>query len=96
MKYIELSDISDDLSWFSVDIPYRQNVSNEPTEDADGYLKSCVRSVFEPISAVRRTRFDNAKDIIMSKGCRAAYIHVAASGVSQLIRRSPFLAAFLV
>ena len=57
----------------------------------------CVLGAFGPVwttkwayfsSEISETRFD-AKDIIMSKGCRAAYIHVAASGVSQLIGRFP-------
>lgn len=34
------------------------------------------------VSLGARLRRSQAKDIIMSKGCRAAYIHVAATGVS--------------
>lgn len=30
-----------------------------------------------------------AEDIIMSRGCRAAYIHVAASGVAELLLLGP-------
>ena len=35
-----------------------------------------------------------AKDIIMSKGCRAAYVHVAAVGVGSLSEGSQQIGAF--